>query len=165
MNKRIALSIDLVLAFFLIVLGFLCFAWFPITLSLDSIEGYIGPDTDLQNIRMRITKTVIYSVSLFPILVSILAAFRVSCSFQKGKLFTSSNASRIRVCGILTICGFSSFSVGNIVFLILWPFDFAFELLYLLIGISGGGIGILLLVFSEFVKESTKVKEENELTI
>ena len=155
----------IVFVFFTLVGLFLMIGFYPYLLLHDVNPGLSGAQADSFNLTMRVVKGILLYASSSVGFLEVTIGFILLSRFRKEEVYTERNASLLKKGAVLLLVDGIVFSIGNIVFLVVYPFDFMQEIVLLLVGLSAIAFSLLLLSLASFVRESIKMKEENDLTI
>ena len=165
LSRKVITSLYLVFIFCCLLGLFLLDGFYPYLLLKDVNPSLTGAEAESFNLTMRILKGILlYGCSIVAI-IDVLFGFILLRRFRNGEVYSYRNASLLKKGAFLLLIGGILFSIGNIFFLIFYPFDYMQEIVFLLVGLCSIAFSLLLLLLSSFVKESTKLKKENDLTI
>ena len=165
LSRKVIRSMYLVFIFACVLGLFLLCGFYPYLLLHDANPALSGEEVDHFNFVMRILKGLLYYGCTLLATVDVVLGFVFLHRFKKGEVYSYRNASLLKRGSILLMVDGILFSLGNIFFLIFYPFDFMMETIFLLIGLCLIAFSLLLLALSSFVKDSTDLKKENDLTI
>ena len=110
---------------------------------------------------LYIAELIIYISLSIPCFFVLLIGLKITRIIIMDDIFSNKIIKVIHYAGIILFVDSALFVLSNVVFFIIAN-CFAYEVLYILLGIVGASIGIVLIIVVHYWKAAIKLKKENE---
>lgn len=157
MNKK-----NIVTVAYLLIALFFAIGLIMIFLVFPTQTGFYYAIANNQIVEaLHLSELITYVLLSIPCFVFLVIGIKIARIIIASDIFSNNIIFLIRCAGILLLLDSAMFALTNILFSII-SCVFSYEVLYILLGIVGASIGVVLIVVAHYWEAAIELKKENE---